>query len=185
MSGWSELGREVLVETPHMCVIHERVATPSRPDGVSWMVVRRKQAAVVAPRTPDGRYMLVRQERVAVRRELWEFPAGQVDGEVTNEAILETAHRELGEEAGCRVTGQLVPLGAFFPSVGFTDEQSHLFLATEVVPREGGHAHDEHEAILDCRAFTPEEFRGMVASGEICDANTLCLFARLVALGHI
>jgi ADP-ribose pyrophosphatase len=185
MSGWRELSREVLTETPFMRVVREHVATPSRPDGVTWVVVRRPQAAVVAPRTADGRYVLVRQERVSVRRELWEFPAGQVDGEVTPENIIATAHRELGEEAGCRVTGELIPLGAFFPSAGFTDEQSYLFLATEVAPRDEGQAHDEHEAIMECRAFTLDELRAMIASGEICDANTLCLFARLVALGHI
>ncbi|MGH8048073.1 MAG: NUDIX hydrolase [Chthoniobacterales bacterium] len=185
MSGWRELDREVLTETPFMSVVREHVATPSRPDGVAWTIVRRKKAAVVAPRTPDGKYLLVRQERVAVRRELWEFPAGQVDGEVTPATILETAHRELGEEAGCRVTGEMIPLGAFYPSAGFTDEESHLFLATSVAPRDEGHAHDEHEVILDCRAFSAEELRAMIASGEICDANTLCLFARLVALGHI
>jgi ADP-ribose pyrophosphatase len=185
MSGWRELSREVVAETPFLTVSREHVATPSRPDGVTWTVVRRPQAAVVAPRTADGRYILVRQERVSVRRELWEFPAGQVDGEVTPEAIVATAHRELGEEAGCCVTGELVALGAFFPSAGFTDEQSYLFLATKVERRDEGHAHDEHEAIVDCRAFTAGELRAMIASGEICDANTLCLFARLVAAGHI
>jgi ADP-ribose pyrophosphatase len=185
MSDWRELSREVLTETPFMTVSREHVATPSRPDGVTWTVVRRKQAAVVAPRTADGRYLLVRQERVAVRRVLWEFPAGQVDGEVTPQSILETAHRELGEEAGCRVTGELIPLGAFYPSAGFTDEESHLFLATRVEPREEGHRHDEHEAIVECRAFTAGELRAMIASGGICDANTLCLFARMAALGHI
>lgn len=185
MSGWRQLGREVLTETPYLRVVRERVATPSRPEGVEWTVVHRSQAAVVAPRLADGRYLLVRQERIAVRRELWEFPAGQVDGEASAEAILATAHRELGEEAGCRAAGGMVPLGAFFPSAGFTDEQSHLFLALDVVPREEGAAPDEHEAIVDGRAFTPAELREMVAAGEICDANTLCLYARLAATGRL
>jgi hypothetical protein len=30
-----------------------------------------------------------------------------------------------------------------------------------------------------------EEIRAMIASGKICDANTLCSFARMVALGHV
>ena len=64
------------------------------------MVARRHTAAVVAPRTVDGRFILIRQERIAVRRVLWEFPAGQVDGEINETTIYETALRELGEEAG-------------------------------------------------------------------------------------
>lgn len=184
-SGWRELSRETCVETPYLRVYRETIATPTRPDGVDWMVVRRKQAAIVAPRTPEGTFILVRQERVPIRRELWEFPGGQIDGEVTPESIVETAHRELGEEAGCRVTGELIPLGNYYPSAGFTDEFCHLFLATDVVPRDEGHLHDEHEAIVECRAFSTAELRAMIANGEICDANTLCLFARLVAGGHI
>lgn len=185
MSDWTELDRNVLVDNPHLFVIRERIATPARPHGVEWMVARRKQAAIIAPRTPDGSFLLVRQERIPIRREIWEFPAGQVDGIVTLEAIAETAHRELGEETGHRIGGELIPLGSYFTSAGFTDEQCHLFLATDVVPRDEGHLHDEDEAIVECRAFTPEDLRAGIASGEICDANTLSLFARMTACGHI
>ncbi len=185
MSAWREMKCESLVDSPHLRVYRERIATPMRPGGADWMVVRRKPAAVVAPRTPDGRFLLVRQERIPVRRELWEFPAGQVDGEPTPAAIVEAAHRELGEETGSRIEGDLIPLGYFFASAGFTDEQSHLFLATNVVPRDEGHAHDEDESIVECRAFSPAELREWIAAGKICDANTLSLFARLVAGGHL
>jgi ADP-ribose pyrophosphatase len=187
MSDWRELEREILLETPYLRVQREVVATPARPEGVEWTVTRRKQAAVVAPRTPDGRYLLVKQERVPIRAAIWEFPAGQVDGggEITPEAILEAAHRELGEETGHRCAGAMLALGSFYSSAGFTDEQGHLFLATDVVPRAEGHDHDDGEAILECRAFTVDELRGMIASGEIRDANTLSLFARLLATGHI
>ena len=51
------------------------------------MVARRHTAAVVAPQTIDGKFILIRQERIAVQRVLWEFPAGQVDGEVNAASI--------------------------------------------------------------------------------------------------
>jgi ADP-ribose pyrophosphatase len=180
---WKVLRSETLCETPYLRVNREHVATPSRPEGVTWMVAHRRTAAVVAPRTPDGRFLLIRQERVAVQRVLWEFPAGQVDGEVTDAAIRETARRELGEEAGVEVPGGLTSLGLFYSSVGFTDECCHLFLATDVVPRAGGSDHDEHEAILEVGAFTVAELTRMVAEAEIVDSNTLSLFARLHARG--
>ena len=46
-----------------------------------------------------------------------------------------------------------------------------------------GSACDPGESITECRAFAPAEFRAMIARGEIRDANTLCAFARLAALG--
>lgn len=183
--GWRVLGSEILCDTPYLRVYREHIATPSRPDGVTWMVARRRTAAVVAPRTPEGKFILIRQERAAVRRVLWEFPAGQVDDGVGEAAIRETALRELGEEAGVECRGGLVPLGLFFSSVGFTDECCHLFLARDVVPREEGSAHDEHEAILEVRAFSAEELKAMVAAAGIVDSNTLAMYARLHAGGHI
>lgn len=179
--GWRVLGSETLCDTPYLRVYREHVATPSRPDGVTWMVARRRTAAVVAPRTPEGKFLLIRQERVAVRKVLWEFPAGQVDDGVSEASIRETALRELGEEAGVDCRGGLTPLGCFYSSVGFTDECCHLFLAEDVVPREAGSEHDEHEAILEVRAFSSDELRAMIAASEIVDSNTLAMYARLQA----
>lgn len=179
--GWRVLGSETLCDTPYLRVYREHVATPSRPDGVTWMVARRRTAAVVAPRTPEGKFLLIRQERVAVRKVLWEFPAGQVDDGVNEASVRETALRELGEEAGVDCRGGLTALGCFYSSVGFTDECCHLFLADDVVPREVGSEPDEHEAILEVRAFSPDELRTMVAAAEIVDSNTLAMYARLMA----
>jgi len=183
--GWRTISAETLCETPYLQVYREFVATPTRPAGVHWGVVRRRMAAVVAPRTPEDKFILVRQERVAVRRLLWEFPAGQVDGAPDEASIRETALRELGEEAGVECRGELIPMGYFFSSPGFTDECSHLFLATDVLPREAGTKHDEHEAIVEARAFSAEDLRAMIAGNEIIDANTLSLFARLTARGRL
>lgn len=182
-SAWKLLASENLCDSPHLRVERETVATPTRPDGVQWMVAHRAEAAVVAPLTAEGKFILVRQERVPIRRLLWEFPAGQVDGEATEVSILETAHRELGEETGTMTKEEFVPLGLFYPSAGFTTERSHLFLARNVVPRPEGAKHDQHEAITEAREFTPAELRRLIAEGEIVDANTLSAFARLVALG--
>jgi len=44
-----------------------------------------------------------------------------------------------------------------------------------------GYQPEDSESILDCREFSFESLRSMVAEGEIQDANTLALFARLAA----
>jgi ADP-ribose pyrophosphatase len=178
---WRILRSESLCDTPHLRVNRQHVATPSRPEGVTWMVAKRHTAAVVAPRTIDGKFILIRQERIAVQRVLWEFPAGQVDGEVNAASIYQTALRELGEEAGVSCSSELIPLGYFFSSVGFTDECCHLFLARDVIPRAEGFDHDEHEAIVEVRAFSESELTQLIGSGEIVDSNTLATYARLKA----
>ncbi len=185
--GWETLAMEKQFANPYVEVYKKQVRTPSRPEGTSWTVVHRKGAAVVAPMTADGHFILVKQERVPIRETIWEFPAGQIEESAAHdEAIIrETALRELREEAGYELGegGELISLGHFFPSCGFTDEHSHLFVARNVVPTRDGHSPDEHEAITGCHAFTAEELRAMIASNEIRDANTLSAYARMCAMG--
>ncbi len=182
--GWSVLAGEMQFANPYVEVHRATVTSPTRPEPFTWTVVHRKGAVVVAPMTADGRFILVRQERVPIRATIWEFPAGQIDDTSDLDAIRATGLRELTEEAGYELApgGELISLGHYFPSCGFTDEHSHLVLARPVVPAAGGAKPDAAESITECRAFSTDEFRAMIASGEIRDANTLSAFARMVAM---
>lgn len=185
LEGWQTKQTEQLFANPYLRVDRVTVTSPTRSEPFQWTVCHRKGAVVVAPLTADGKLLLVRQERVPIRATIWEFPAGQIDDQAEPEAIRATALRELREEAGYELApgGELIPLGYFFPSAGFTDEHSHLFLARPVIEHPEGTEHDAGEAITECRGFTPAELKQMIASGEIRDANTLSAFARLVAIG--
>ena len=185
--GWETLSEESHYDGAHLSVATCNVRTPSRPAGQRWTIARRKAAVIVAPMTADGKLVLIRQERIPIRSTIWEVPAGQIDArQETDSATREAvALRELCEETGYELApgGELVPLGVFFSSPGFTDEHGYLFLARPVQAGAAGHAHEESESILDCRAFDPRELREMIGSGEICDANTLSICARLLARG--
>ena len=193
--GWQTLGEELHYSSPHLSVATHTLLTPTRRNPAHpahWTVAHRKAAVVVAPLTADGgNFVLVRQERIPIRASLWEFPAGQIDEDkvgLDNTAVIEeTARRELREETGYELpaAGQLVALGIFFTSQGFTDEHNHLCLARGVVLSPRGSEHGEHEAITDCRTVSPAELREMIAEGEIRDGNTLSLYARLCARGLV
>ena len=186
-AGWKLLGSDTLFANSHLEVRRVRVTSPTRAEPVEWTVAHRKAAVVVVPVTAEGKLLLVRQERVPIRETIWEFPAGQIDDESDPDAIRATGIRELAEEAGYELGpgGEIVRLGHYFPSVGFTDEQNHLLLARPVVPSARGPAPDAHEAFSGCRAVSPRELWEMIASGEIRDANTLAATARMAALGHL
>lgn len=122
------------------------------------------------------------------------MPAGQIDdvegGEPDPgdlESAKEVALRELKEEAGYKLAagGELIALGHYFSSPGFTDEYGYLFLARPVECCAEGNSHEDTESILDCRAFTVSEIGQMIADNEIRDANTLGMCARLAARGFI
>jgi len=184
---WVISRSEVLFHNPHLEVRDETVVIPGENKPRRWTVVGRKKAIVVAPVTLEGRFVLIRQARIPVRRWLWEFPAGQVDEtkSPTLEQLRHTVLRELAEEAGYELSaeGSLTYLGHYFPSQGFTDEENHLFVAKPVRENEVGFRPESAEAISQHKEFTLDELRSMIANTEIQDANTLALFARMAARG--
>jgi ADP-ribose pyrophosphatase len=178
---WETVSSEPHFANAHLQVVTDHVRTPSRSVPRTWTIVHRKAAVIIAPMTRDGRIVLIRQERIPISAAIWEMPSGQIDGPA-QETAEQVALRELREEAGYELAkdGQLIALGHYFTSPGFTDERGHFFLARPVEPCPN-YVRDESESILDCRAFTVREIRRMIAENEICDANTLSLWARLSA----
>lgn len=99
------------------------------PEGLTFEreVVKHIGAVCVVPLLEDNRHVLVMSQfRAAMGRELIEIVAGKRD--VSGEAKEKTALRELEEEIGIRC-GELLDMGEFENSPGFTDEHSYCFLA--------------------------------------------------------
>ena len=185
--GWETVSSETRFQDKNLAVITERIRSPARHEPRSWTVVRRKRAVAIAAMTAEGKLILIRQERIPIRTAIWEVPAGQIDekGELDQDEIAAVALRELREETGFELTegGSLIPLGDFFTSPGLTDERGYFFLARPVRESAAGHSRDASESILDCRAFSADELRRMIAENEIRDANTLAICVRLLAHG--
>jgi ADP-ribose pyrophosphatase len=183
---WETISSERHFANAHLEVVTDQVRTPSRSQPRPWTIVHRKAAVVVASMTRDGKIVLIRQERIPIRQAIWETVSGQVDDHnADQEEIKNVALRELREEAGYELAkdGELIPLGHYFSSPGFTDERGYFFLARPVQRCKDGPARDEEESILDCREFTVEQIRRMIAENEIRDANTLSICATLSARG--
>ena len=186
-AGWETSSTETHFTNPHLEVAIDQVKTPSRAEPRPWVVVHRKPAVVIAPLTRDGKIVLIREERVPIRATIWQVPAGQIEDsrEPSEKEIKATALRELREETGYELApdGELIPLGYYFTSPGFTDEHGYFYLARLVQPCADPHTREEGEHIVDCRSFSIVEFVRLIADNEIRDANTLSIFARLIARG--
>ena len=151
------------------------------PDGTEFDrdVVRHPGAVAVVAVTDTDEILLVRQYRGTVDRELLEIPAGTRD--VEGEPPQETARRELLEEVGVNA-GRITPLGKMLNSPGFCDQETHLFLATELeAGTPGRHGVEEEHMVVVPVALA--EVDGLVARGDVSDAQTI--IGLLLARDHL
>ena len=138
------------------------------PDGKETLreYIRHPGAVAIVALFDDGRVLLERQFRYALRREFIEIPAGKLDA---GEAHLETAKRELLEETGY-VASEWTRLGVIHNAIGYSDEGIELWLARGLERRE---QQLEPGEFLEVLALPLAEALAMVRDGRITDVKTV------------
>jgi ADP-ribose pyrophosphatase len=154
------------------------VETVTLPNGseLNAEIIRHPGSVVIVPVTDSGEIVLVKQYRHAIGRVAWELPAGSLK---PSEDVTDAARRECQEEVGL-VPSQLTPLGSFFPTPGYCDEQMNFFRADGLrEPRADEPARPDADEDIEARAFSLGTLRQMLAAGEIVDLKTVAGLALL------
>jgi ADP-ribose pyrophosphatase len=138
------------------------------PDGSETVreYIRHPGAVAIVALFDDGRVLLERQHRYALRRDFIEIPAGKLD---PGEAHLVTAKRELLEETGY-VAAEWRRLGIIHNAIGYSDEGIELWLARKLEKRERKLEQDE---FLETLVVPFDEAVAMVRDGRVTDAKTV------------
>lgn len=134
---------------------------------VIWDFIKHKGAAAVVPVRPDGKILMVRQYRNALERYTLEIPAGALDSE--DEPGIACASRELEEETGYR-SEHLEWLLNLRTTVAFCNEKIEVYVARDLIPSK---QHLDEDEFIDLQAWTIEELKEKIFSGEIEDAKTV------------
>ena len=134
-------------------------------------IIRHPGSVVIVPMNDAGDVVLVRQYRHAIGRYTWELPAGSLK---PGEDLQGAARRECQEEVGL-VAERLEPLGAFFPTPGYCDENMHFYRATGLrEPRAGDDdAHQDEDEDIEIRWVPLDEVRAMIGRNEVVDLKTI------------
>ncbi len=140
-----------------------------------YSVIDKPAGVIVIPRDDDRLY-LVEQFRYAVQARRWEFPAGTAPDRQSLPPE-ELAVRELSEETGLR-SQSMTQIGSVDVAPGFSSQRQAVFLAEALSPGPPAREHEEQD--MDARWWTVERVWAAVASGEICDAQTLAALALLI-----
>jgi|SRR5579862_1326838 len=153
-------GRVFRVERDHVRLPNGRRAVQD--------IVRHRGSVVLLPQPAPGEIILIRQYRHAIRRWIWELPAGSLD---PGETVRTAARRECEEEIGL-TPRRIRRLISLYPTPGFCDERMDFFLCTGLIPVQGEVAHDADEEIHPKR-FTLKQASKLIKTREIIDMKTV------------
>ena len=115
----------------------------------------------------DGKILMVTQYRNALERDTLEIPAGKLDA--PGEPGIECASRELEEETGYR-SEDLEWLITLRTTVAFCDEKIDIYVAKNLIP---SHQYLDEDEFINVGAYTIDELRKKIYSGEIEDSKTV------------
>lgn len=121
----------------------------------------------------DGKILLVKQYRYLYGKVMYEIPAGKLE---SGEDPKAGGARELEEETG--YSAELVRLMELYPSVGYTDEVIHIFIADnfEYVGR-----NPDKDEFVESEFISVCDVLAMIERGEICDAKTVAAVYKYVS----
>lgn len=149
-------------------IITVKVDEVEMPDGALSLreIVEHPGGVGVVAVTDKGEVIMVKQFRKPIERAIYEIPAGKLDkGEHHRDCGL----RELEEETGLKA-GVFEYLGFIYPSPGFTDEVTHVYLAKELTE---GEVHPDDDEFLDVEKIPLDRAVEMIMNNEINDAKTV------------
>jgi 8-oxo-dGDP phosphatase len=142
--GWPVAGTEEHYRNWLVSVRSDKVVMPDSQQAERTVITHIGAVAVLALDEQD-RVLMIRQYRHPVARELWEIPAGLRD--VTGEALLDTARRELLEETG-HVAREWHVLLDSYSSPGIITERMRIYLARGLATAGSGYQRQGEEKFL-------------------------------------
>lgn len=169
---WKKLYSKTIYTNSWLTLREDKVIRPDGKEGI-YSVVDTRIATGVLALTPQRDIYLVGQFRYPTNVYSWEIVEGGSD---PGEDALETAKRELQEEAGL-IAAKWTPLGSVIHlSNCISSEIGYFFIAEELTQTQ---ARPDATELLQIKKVPFEECLAMADSGEINDAMSLIGIYRL------
>jgi ADP-ribose diphosphatase len=141
---YKHIKKEKVFENKHFAIYEEDLILPNG-NQVRWTFVKDYISVGVIAFTPEGKLLLVKQYRPALKQELVEIPAGLVD---PGEDVEKAALRELEEETGYRAK-KITKVCEYFRSPGISSSKMFIYIAEDLVKTNQNLDEDEFLEVLE------------------------------------
>ena len=158
-----------------------RIDDVEKPDGshTAHEVVRGTDSAGCVVLHPDRGILMIWRHRFMPDSWGWEIPGGGID---EGETPAGAAVREVYEETGWRISGEVNHLNTHHPSVGLVNQTFHVYIADDAI-HEGDPPDANEAAQIEWRPLP--QVVADVRSGAISDGFTvLAVTLAMVTTGH-
>jgi ADP-ribose pyrophosphatase len=168
------LGKETVFNGPVFNIDRIEITLPDQ-HNKKYDCVEIQNAITLLPIDDEGNVLFVKQYRVGSNSSMLELPAGKIEA---GEEPLATAEREIREETGMAAR-QMLPIGKFFMSPGYSTEFMYTFLARGLYSSPLDPDADE---FLNVVKIPVDQALAMLQNGEISDGKTLATFMQAIHL---
>ena len=132
----------------------------------SRVYTKHPGASAVVPLTKEGKIIFVEQYRYPVHKITLEIPAGKLK---PKQSPLACAKAELEEETGYSAK-KFTKMLAFHPSVAFSTEILHIYLAKDL---KKGKQHLDADEFVNTKELTLKQSLQYIKIGKIKDSKTI------------
>lgn len=141
MKGWKKRSQKYVLRTRWLSLRKDGYKTPEGKIVDDFYIVERPDFVVIVPETKDGKFVLVKQYRLGIEKNILNFPMGFTE---KGEPIRRTARRELIEETGFS-GGTITHIGSFLLSPPFIKSTGHVFSIRNISKKRGKGIDDKGE----------------------------------------
>jgi 8-oxo-dGTP pyrophosphatase MutT (NUDIX family) len=180
---WEVLSTRLVIDTPFLRIRTEEIALPDGSILSDYYIIENRGWVGVVPITEDGRFIINKQYKHGIGREVLEFPAGGIDAGETDPLVA--AQRELMEETGYSVEpGQIDLLSHMLANPTGSMSEVWWYLARNV--RKTGEQKVDPTEVIENFLLTPAELVKLLHSGRFhVQGHIAAAYQALERLGYI
>lgn len=175
---WEKLSSKIVYQNNWIKVQEDKVLNPAGNEGIYAYVNCRYAIGIVAL-TKNLEVYLVGQYRYPIQEYSWEIIEG---GGELNEDKLETAKRELKEEAGLTAKNYELIIDDIHLSNCHSNERAFIYLATDL---KLGESEPEETEVLTIKKVKLIDTLKMIDAGEIKDAMSIIALQKVARINNI